>query len=551
MKKEEKIFLDFGDGVGEVLSRLRKTKAEQVVVHIPRASALSASVDDFHMIQKTAKGLEKSVIVESVDGHILELAALARLQAFNPLFRVRERAVSDIVPRLRAADRPAQPAKAAQAREKDESGRFGAMGQRNVERKAQEELPPDSGEPPRGGTRRWWETEREKKGEKGKARFSRRTLIIAISALIALSGCGGAAWRWLPRATVVLTLKAETVSIQETVSAAQNITQPDASQSVISLPAELLVATKNAEQSFATSQKERIATKARGTLAVYNAFGSEPQVLVVMTRFQSPEGRIFRLDSRVTVPGARIENGRITPSSIAVLVTADEAGEMYNVPASKEWHIPGFEGTPKYDGFSAEAPRPITGGVRGERAAPTSEEVAQARAETAGVLEKALMGEMAVLLRNDLLALEGADRFTVRDERVIADARDAARFSFFMEGERRQIVFDEKMLRTLIFDKAASTLRGSFRVRSVDLAYENVKADLEKGVAVFEVRGSVVFEPAVDVQTFTESILGKDETQLRAAIFALWGVERVNVSLQPFWVSRVPRDTSRVSVTAK
>ena len=62
--------------------------------------------------------------------------------------------------------------------------------------------------------------------------------------------------------------------------------------------------------------------KAQGTLTIYNAYSSAPQTLVATTRFVTPDGKIFRLTNEVTVPGAKITNGQIVPSSINAPIAA-------------------------------------------------------------------------------------------------------------------------------------------------------------------------------------------------------------------------------------
>src|SRR6185369_16142505 len=53
----------------------------------------------------------------------------------------------------------------------------------------------------------------------------------------------------------------------------------------------------------ASGMSQGSAQKARGNVTIYNEFSAEPQSLVATTRFESTDGKIFRLIEGVTVPG--------------------------------------------------------------------------------------------------------------------------------------------------------------------------------------------------------------------------------------------------------
>src|SRR3990167_11473072 len=48
---------------------------------------------------------------------------------------------------------------------------------------------------------------------------------------------------------------------------------------------------------------ERVEDKASGTITVYNDYSTAPQKLVKNTRFQTPEGLVFRAPAEVIIPG--------------------------------------------------------------------------------------------------------------------------------------------------------------------------------------------------------------------------------------------------------
>src|SRR3989344_5001289 len=114
----------------------------------------------------------------------------------------------------------------------------------------------------------------------------------------------------------------------------------------------------------ATGEKE-VSEKASGTIMVYNDFGTSAQKLVSGTRFETPKGLIYKLDSAISVPGRHIEAGKNIPGSIEAKVTAEKAGPVYNVDLT-DFTIPGFEGGVKFDKFYARSKTIMAGGVIGK-----------------------------------------------------------------------------------------------------------------------------------------------------------------------------------------
>lgn len=108
------------------------------------------------------------------------------------------------------------------------------------------------------------------------------------------------------------------------------------------------------------SEPKEVYEKAEGEITIYNNYSNTPQVLITNTRFQSPDGKIFRISNSITVPG---KNGD-KEGSIKVKVTADTYGSEYNIGPTK-FTIPGFQNTPRFEGFYAKSEESMTGGASG------------------------------------------------------------------------------------------------------------------------------------------------------------------------------------------
>jgi len=520
---EKKIFLERGQDLKEVSELLVNNPAEKVILNIPKNSVLGARLNNFQILKKESASAGKELLIESIDEHILELAGLAGIAALNPFFRIKERVVSDILPRgALPTPEPAEKIKISE--------------EKPILVKSFFEEP----------------KVKPKKISNRKSPVGVIFRFVLVIAVISLGGFGlfEIASSVLPRADILLILKKIPVVFSEKVEISSIAAAPNFANANIVLPGELLVARRNIEMPFVASGREKTQEKAHGTLTIYNVYSSAAQSLVKSTRFESPDKKIFRLDKSVTIPGASVSNGKITPSKIEVEVTAEEAGETYNAEPSSFWRIPGFLGNPKYDGFYAEAVKPIAGGFIGEKAVPSKEDIESARTKIISSLENSLKSQMLILFKDKFKLLDGATTFVITKEEIKTDAGDG-KFSIFSEGEMRELVFEEGTLKKILSEKAKNSLASdlpTLKIFNFELNYGTSSQDLANGKMTVSVGGSIVYGADIDNAKLLKDAVGRNEENLKAMIFSLPGLERAKISLWPFWVKKVPDDLGKIKV---
>lgn len=537
MKSEKKIFLERTDPLEIVVDRIIKTPAAVVVLNIPRDSVLGASVNNFHVLRRESKTAGKELLIESIDDHVLELAGLAKLEASNPIFRIRERVVSDILPR--------SPSLTVPVHDKEDEGEFMPQRVAKAEKKVKagfaKIVPAEATQTVKLHTSE----------SKERTSQSRKIRWILFFTMLFIAGGVVAAAKFLPKATITLVFKKIPLDFAVPIRVGSTITMLDAEGEVMLIPGELLVAKKNLTLSFPAHGKEEVSVKAHGRLVVYNAYNSEPQVLVATTRFESPEGKVFRLNERVTIPGARMVNGSLTSSSLEVAVTADESGEAYNsARGTGRWKIPGFKGTPRYEGFYAEAREPFVGGFIGERAEPTEEDIQLATIALREVLKNALYNELRIVHTEKFVLFPEASSTLFIKEEIQKESQAPGMFSVFGEAEMRELVFEEIMFRDAIIRKTKQEIPEgeTLVVNDITITYDKPQVLFTKGSMEFVASGNIVFVHSFDTQTFKQEILGKDEASLKNLVLGIDGLERVNVALRPFWVRRVPEELDKIDI---
>lgn len=531
MKPEKKIFFEQSDSLEDVLKKVSRTSAQKIVINIAKNSVLGKSIENFHTLRHAGEEQKKEFVVESIDEHILELATLARIKAENPVFRTRERSVFDILPKTRT-EREIKITDKEKGKEKAES-------KATEEEKAEVKITEYA--------------EVESKHKKRPRKTTRKGRLFITSIVILTLSCG--AWlalTKLPKATIEITLKKTSVSFNEIIEISSKITTPDteSSQKII-LPGELISAEQNMLMEFPAGKREKIERKSSGTIILYNSFSSSQQVLVESTRLESPDGKIFRLNSRTVVPGAAVKDGKIIPSKIEVGVTADKAGEEYDIQPVFGWRIPGFKGTSKYSGFYAENVQSMKGGFVGEMWVPTDDDKTKAETEIENALRDSLETRMFVLLSSkEFKILREAVLFTVTKKEMQEIEKEPQKFGIYAEAETKKIIFSEEMLKDALTQRQKDKIsRDNAKPIEFNLSYETLDVNFTEAKITVKVTGNAVFTTNLSADKLAEELRGQDESLLRQTIFSLPGLENASISLWPFWVKNVPNNMGRIKIS--
>ncbi len=557
MKTEKKIFLEKDQDVDSAIDEIVETSATRIILNIPKNSVLGISIHNFQILKREAETAGKEMVVESVDEHVLELASLAKIAALNPVFRIKERAVADILPKEMdiggrrteeesvggeiSAEKP--------RRGKKENAKKDAK--REIEEREidifEEEIEKSPREPeytPLFEAKENPEEPEKPRKERGKRR---KKLVFAGVLILIFAAAFFVLTYLLPHVTIRLTIKKTASPFSSSVLVSTAVASSSFSTSTIILPGQIISAAGNVSLHFASGTEEHVETKASGMLTVYNSYSSAPQVLVATTRFVSPGGKLFRSTERITVPGAKAASGTTTPGSAGVNVVAAEAGADYNVGPSTGWTIPGFEGTPRYDKFSAAALAPMTGGFVGTTTVPTKNDLVSAEGEIDQQLEGVLQSKISLLGSDNLKILPQSLSFATTSEQM-TDSKDGQGFDILAEGTIKEIGFDENMMKQAVLDSVTSGGSSGLQISDFTVSYGTSTPDFSSGKMYFSASGTIAYGPNIDFGKVKSEILGKGADQLKAIIFALPGLEEANVSFWPFWVNTVPTNPSNVNI---
>ncbi len=313
------------------------------------------------------------------------------------------------------------------------------------------------------------------------------------------------------------------------------------------IPAEALSFSKKSEQTFTATGKRQIAERARGKAAIVNSFSSSPQILVAGTRLVTDAGLLFRLPKFVTVPGAKIEEGKIMPQSVEVDLVADAPGEGSNIAGKAILKIPGFKGTPRYDGFFATASGGFAGGFQGEAPVVSGDDLKNAQEQVTKALFDDLRSDIGRKIPPGFTALKELQNIEIKKVAAPAVGMHTEQFSVSADAVAKAIVFrqDDAIVLIKAFALADSTDQ-ELVDGSADLQYHSRSIDFDKGRAEMTISGSVKIKAVVRGEELAALVAGKKSGSIADALHSRPELANFALAFFPPWRASAPSDPSRI-----
>lgn len=293
--------------------------------------------------------------------------------------------------------------------------------------------------------------------------------------------------------------------------------------------------------------------KAGGRIRIYNDFSRDSQPLVATTRFETSDGKIYRLTEGVTVPGVTEKDGKRERGMVEATVTADKAGSEYNI-APTRFTIPGLKGGPKYEKFSAESSQAFTGGgsVAGGEGQKTVSSEDRDRASKAAETQareyilteaKKELGPKEVIITDSL-------QLTKTSETLNPPLGGVAE-AFVYEGRYTAKLFliDEAQVRERIAQERVTVGEVTLAPAHFDVRYTALLPKYESGRLDMTIESTVLFQASLDRAKLEPLLRGQDETGIREFLKVHPEIERLQVEFDPqLFIKTIPNDPERLMI---
>lgn len=294
---------------------------------------------------------------------------------------------------------------------------------------------------------------------------------------------------------------------------------------------------------------EETREKAKGKITIYNNYSADPVRLIATTRFETPDGLIFRIAEDVSVPGKK---GTI-PGELTVSVEADQPGDSYNVGPVQKFTLPGLKGNAAmYADVYARSVAPIVGGFIGQRPVVSEADINAGRAEIRTRLEQKIREAVASKTTADTIALADLVQITYESLPTLPEGDTAARIRerataeipVFRAGE-----FAQAVARGVSADaEQGSIFLKNPEALSAMLVIDEEEPTLGSSPIVFTLSGTGQIVWNIDTETLLQALAGRNKDAFEAIVASFPGIDEARARIQPFWKNSFPEDPAEIEV---
>ena len=516
------IYVKKQDDLAKVVEKIITASENEVILVIPKNSNLAKSYFNFEILKREAKLAKKELFIDSLDEIVRNFASQAKIKLIEHAFEEKEKRIIDILP----------PEKEGLKKEplfEKKEPRFEKI----------DEI---------------WKVSKEKPSLKKEIELpkkSRRKIYLSLS-LIFLGSffLVYLFWFYLPKATIVLYPK-KTQKIIETSIAFAPIEEIDFENKV--LPAKLVKFERVFEENFKATGKKKIETYARGKIKVFNAYSSEPQILVKRTRFLGEKSKkLFYLTKRIVIPGAKVIEGKIVPSFVEAEIIAAEPGKEYNIGFDKFW-LPAFKesGSPRYYKVWGEAIEEIKGGEIKEVSVIKEEDLNRATSTLKKILTASLETEFFEKTKDYLLP---GKSYQIKIEYENLPKPGEEKENFTLKGKATLEGF---VVKKDDFENFSKTLLSQsfnlekWKIVSIKGEFSSPEFDPHHPLLRENAKISIILARKIDPSSLKEKVKGKEKEELEEFLSNFEPIEKAKVIFWPFWVKKVPKNFEKIFIEIK
>lgn len=300
--------------------------------------------------------------------------------------------------------------------------------------------------------------------------------------------------------------------------------------------------------------EERVEQAASGRIVVYNDYDAESLKLIKNTRFQTPEGLIYRIRDSVTVPGQKKDaSGQTVPGSVEAEVFADSPGEEYNIGLT-DFTVPGLkEGNdPRYDKVYARSKTPMEGGFVGTVKTAGEADTAAARTELKDRLTQKSTTALSTSLPPGFIVIPET-LATSYEDLPNADGAKEGTVLIRMKATVRGIAIDGGALAAAAAELRIPEYNGE-PIRFLDTRALSINAtkpiSLSEVPDLFDitVSGSETLVWVIEADKLREDLAGVSRSEAQSVFARHPAIQKADLVVKPFWRRSLPDDPETITI---
>lgn len=531
------IYIDVEDDITNIVSKIKDSKARIVALVPPKRVGILQSAVNMRLLNRAAENAEKRIVLITGDQALSGLAAAARIPVAKTLQsrpEIAEIPAIDVddgddvidgseIPVGELADK-ATP----KARNKADDAIDAAI--------AEDEKPSKPVKP-------------AKPAGKGKPKvpdfnvFRKKLVLIGGGIVLFVLFMVWAIW-FAPHATVVITAKTTTSTVDKSVTLKQDGKVDAANNTIKSLRQEQK---KELSVDFTPTGKKKVGEKASGTMhLVRTSVSSLTLTIPAGTSFSSGD-YTFVSTEPASLSGTSIGPGGVIQSVATVKVQATQVGSEYNL-SSRSY-------SSNVSGFSA-AGTAMSGGSSREVTVVSADDVAKAKVKLDAQKDTSLQSAVKALFPSSSIVInESYQEARLNPTPSVAVDHEASgtvqlktTVTASMQGIDRSDMkqFLEDTLKKEIGSKKNQKIYndGSNEVKFAQYSERNNAVQVR-------LTANAKIGPEIDEHKVKEQVKGRNYGDVQSSLESIEGVQDVDTKFSPFWVRTVPNNDKHISIEFK
>ncbi|MFN8629154.1 MAG: hypothetical protein U0838_02190 [Chloroflexota bacterium] len=561
------VYLDVEDEITTAAARIRNAGEKRVGLVVPYGSRVATSRINFRLLAREAQDAGRRLDIVAPDASARALAASAGIPVFASVgeYEAALATGADTAEMEAAAPPKPKPGASAGAKKAAAAGAAGAAGvaagatgaaaARTQQRRFLDDDEPEDDLPPAGRGRHTVSDDRDMPVAKAKGRSLRGPLILLVAILAVALGFGGvAAATLLPTAEITVTPQMEPVTpVSLTVRADPALSAVD--EPNLAIPATEVSVPLTAQGDFSATGTNVVQTSSTGQVTFDSINTVNAMPIARGTRVATSDGIAFVTTAAITVPRATVDLNTITHGRASVGIVAVEKGPKGNVAAGSIDQVPSSLASLQISVSNGAA---TSGGTRTETPKIAAEDVKAATE----ALTQDLTDQVAAAVSDPSIVPSGAtaypDTAKLGDITYTPDAAalegkvlkaNQTTFGLQADATATVIAVDESPLKQLGDSAIRAAVKQGYQIEPDSISITVSPGTVgEDGSVSYTITATALQHRPLDEAALRTSVLGKTPDEAKAAL-GQYG--KVDVVLGPFWVSTIPTNADKVTLTIK
>ncbi len=375
---------------------------------------------------------------------------------------------------------------------------------------------------------------------------NKRLFLLFIS--MAVLAVGALAYFLLPTAQVLITPKTEPMSVKFDFVLDKKAGVLNKDEKIV--PATAIVADIEKSGEFNATGKKEVFAKAGGIITIYNECFTTPITLKANNQVVSANGKIYYTSQGAVVPPMVVEDGNVIAGSIDVPVIAGAAGPQFNIEPM-DFTLPAVKIKYKCQKIYAKSAAPFLGGAIGFTTVVSEADIKKAEDFLAEEAKKEAIKQLEDKKPADLVLLPDAISVKKNDLAVSVKADQVAnKFKANIKISAIAFLFNADYVKEIasgLFKDAKENKKDINFSDSFEADYANISVLGPDKMQMTVSARSFAYQ-SIDANSVKTKMLGKTKDELEDFKNNSPEIDKIKITLWPFWVKKIPSIERNVSV---